>query len=46
MDAGTYVVTCGPDNVTERGKFPNAWRNVNGSSTIKSKIWNTDAVTP
>lgn len=46
VDAGTYVVTFGPDYVTERGKYLNVWRNVNGSWKIQSNIWNTDAVTP
>lgn len=46
VDAGTYVVTYGPDKVTERGKYLNVWRNVNGSWKIQSNIWNADAVTP
>ncbi len=42
-DAGTYVVTYGPDHVTERGKYLNVWQQVNGSWKIKSNMWNADA---
>jgi hypothetical protein len=43
VDAGTYVVTYGPDNVTERGKHLNVWQLVNGSWKIKANMWNTNA---
>ena len=43
VDAGTYVVTWGPDHVTERGKYLNVWQNVDGAWKIKSNIWNADA---
>lgn len=46
VDAGTYVVTYGPDNVTERGKYLNVWQQVDGSWKIKSNMWNTDAPAP
>ena len=46
VDAGTYVVTYGPDNVTERGKYLNVWQQVNGSWKIKANMWNTDAPAP
>ncbi len=42
VDAGTYVVTYGPQHVTERGKYLNVWRNVNGAWKIQSNIWNSD----
>lgn len=42
VDAGTYVVTYGPDHVTERGKYLNVWQQVNGSWKIRSNMWNVD----
>ena len=42
VDAGTYVVTYGPDHVTERGKYLNVWQLVNGSWKIKANMWNTN----
>jgi len=46
VDAGTYVVTYGPDQVTERGKYLNVWQQVNGQWKIKSNMWNVDAPAP
>lgn len=46
VDAGTYVVTYGPDRVTERGKYLNVWQQVNGSWKIKANMWNTDPPAP
>lgn len=46
VDAGTYVVTYGPDHVTERGKYLNVWQRVNGSWKIKSNMWNVDGPAP
>ena len=46
IDAGTYIVTYGPDHVTERGKYLNVWTPVNGSWKIKSNMWNADAPAP
>ena len=46
VDAGTYVVTYGPEHVTERGKYLNVWKQVNGSWKIQSNIWNSDAPVP
>lgn len=43
VDAGTYVVTYGPDKVTERGKYLNVWKRVDGAWRIQSNIWNADA---
>jgi hypothetical protein len=42
VDAGTYVVTYGPDHVTEHGKYLNVWQWVNGGWKIKANMWNTD----
>lgn len=41
VDAGTYVVTYGPDHVTERGKYLNVWTQVNGRWKIQSNMWNS-----
>jgi hypothetical protein len=46
VDAGTYVVTYGPDHVTERGKYLNVWTQVDGQWKIKSNMWNIDAPGP
>lgn len=46
VDAGTYVVTYGPDHVTERGKYLNVRKEVNGRWKIQSNIWNSDAPVP
>lgn len=46
VDAGTYVVTDGPEHVTERGKYLNVWKKVNGTWKIQSNIWNSDAPVP
>jgi hypothetical protein len=43
VDAGIYIVTYGPDHMTERGKYLNVWQQVNGSWKIKSNMWNADA---
>ena len=46
VDAGTYVVTYGPNQVTERGKYLNVWNQVHGNWKIKANMWNTDAPFP
>lgn len=46
VDAGTYVVTYGPEPVTERGKYLNVWQRVDGSWKIKSNMWNVDGPAP
>lgn len=46
IDAGTYVLTYGASPVTERGKYLNVWKQVNGSWKLQSNIWNTDAAAP
>ena len=46
VDAGTYVVTYGPEHVTERGKYLNVWKRMSGTWKIQSNIWNSDAPVP
>lgn len=46
VDAGVYVVTYGPEHVTERGKYLNVWKHVNGNWKIQSNMWNSDAPVP
>lgn len=41
VDEGTYVLTYGA-GVTERGKYINVWKQVNGSWRIQANIWNAD----
>lgn len=41
VDQGTYVVTYGPDNTVERGKYLNVWMQENGAWKIHANIWNT-----
>ena len=43
VDEGTYVVSYGPDHVTERGKYLNVWTRENGSWKITSNMWNAAA---
>lgn len=43
VDAGTYVLTYGPGPVTERGKYLNVWKHVDGSWKLQSNMWNTNA---
>lgn len=46
VDAGTYAVTYGPEHLTERGKYLNILKRLNGTWKIQSNIWNRDAPTP
>lgn len=46
VDAGSYVVTFGPDHVTERGKYLNVWTRTAGGWKIRSNMWNTDPTVP
>jgi hypothetical protein len=41
VDEGVYVLTYG-EGVTERGKYINVWRQVNGNWRIQANIWNAD----
>ncbi|MCO4098621.1 MAG: nuclear transport factor 2 family protein [Gemmatimonas sp.] len=41
VDEGTFVLTNGA-GITERGKYINVWRQVNGSWRIQANIWNAD----
>lgn len=43
IDQGNYVMTYGKDSTTERGKYLNVWKWVNGEWKIYSNIWNTNA---
>lgn len=41
IDQGTYVMTYGPDDVVERGKYLNVWRQEDGDWKLHANIWNT-----
>jgi hypothetical protein len=41
VDEGTYVLTYGA-GVTERGKYINVWKQVDGNWRIQANIWNAD----
>lgn len=41
VDQGTYVLTYGQPSVTERGKYLNVWKQVDGRWRIQTNIWNT-----
>lgn len=41
VDQGEYVVTYGPDDTVERGKYLNVWKPVDGTWKIHANIWNT-----
>jgi ketosteroid isomerase-like protein len=43
VDQGTYVMTYGNPAVTERGKYLNVWKQVDGGWKIQTNIWNADA---
>lgn len=43
VDEGTYVLTYGTSPATERGKYLNVWKKVNGEWKLKTNIWNLDA---
>jgi len=42
IDEGSYLLTYGR-GITERGKYVNVWKQVNGQWRIQSNIWNADA---
>lgn len=41
VDEGNYFMIYGPDSTSERGKYINVWKKVNGNWKIYSNIWNT-----
>ena len=41
VDEGIYVLTYG-EGVTERGKYINVWKQVDGNWRIQANIWNAD----
>jgi ketosteroid isomerase-like protein len=41
VDEGTYTLTYG-EGVTERGKYINVWKQIDGSWRIQANIWNAD----
>jgi ketosteroid isomerase-like protein len=47
VDEGTYFMRYGDDDVVEKGKYINIWKQVNGYWKIHSNIWNSSmAETP
>lgn len=43
IDQGNYVVTYGPDNAVERGKYLNVWKQEDETWKIHTNIWNASA---
>lgn len=43
VDQGEYMVTYGPGNTVERGKYLNVWRQEDGEWKIHANIWNASA---
>jgi ketosteroid isomerase-like protein len=41
VDEGIYMLTYG-EGVTERGKYINVWKHVDGNWRIQANIWNAD----
>ena len=41
IDEGTYFMAYG-QGLTERGKYLNVWRQVNGTWKLQANMWNTD----
>lgn len=42
IDEGNYHLRYGEDNVIDKGKYINIWKNDNGEWKIYSNIWNTN----
>jgi len=40
VEQGTYVMTYGPDEVVERGKYLNVWQQEDGDWKLYANIWN------
>ena len=41
IDEGTYYLQYGEENITDKGKYINIWKNADGEWKICSNIWNT-----
>jgi ketosteroid isomerase-like protein len=46
VDEGNYFMIYGPDSTSERGKYINVWKKVNGNWKIYSNIWNSSLPLP
>ena len=42
IDEGNYHLRYGEDNVIDKGKYINIWKNINGEWKIYGNIWNTN----
>ena len=40
VEQGTFVMTSGPDDVVERGKYLNVWKQEGGAWELHASIWN------
>ena len=40
VDQGEYIVTYGPENTVERGKYLNVWKQEDGEWKIHANMWN------
>ena len=43
VDQGTYVMTYGPEDVVERGKYLNVWTPEDGAWKLHANIWNASS---
>lgn len=43
VNEGSYFMAYGKDSTTEKGKFINIWKKVDGDWKIHSNIWNTNS---
>ncbi len=46
IDEGTYFLRYGDENIIDRGKYINIWKNEGGEWKMYSNIWNTDLPLP
>lgn len=42
IDEGTYYLRYGVENIIDKGKYINIWKNDNGEWKLYSNIWNTN----
>lgn len=42
IDEGSYYLRYGENNMTDKGKYINIWKNENGDWKIHSNIWNSN----